>query len=99
MFNFSHSAHPSLGSVLATTLQQMTVWLVADERWSSVNDAAIAEKVKSAASSEVPHKGFFKGPSTSDSYAVYSEEYLAQATDISDLESRMANIDRANFSH
>jgi hypothetical protein len=96
MFNLSVAPHASFGSVLAHSLHQVSAWLVADECWSSVSKAAIAAKVKASAGGKAIYQEIFKGSATSECYSAYSESYLAQANDISDLETRMANIERAN---
>lgn len=96
MLNLTVASHSSFGSALAHSLHQISAWLIADERWSSVSKAAITAKVKPFAGSKAIYKDIFNTSATSECYSTYNESYLAQANDISDLENRMANVERAN---
>lgn len=102
MFNLSTATRPAIGSTLFSALQQLPARISAGvHRIASAKTGAVASAIPADGSAKQATPGFFERIAASAERREIErrEAYLAGATDIYDLEYRIAYMDREHRSN
>ena len=102
MFNLSTATRPVIGSTLFSALQQLSARISAGvHRIASAKTGTVASATATDVSAKPATMGFFEriAASAERRETARREAYLAGATDIYDLEYRIAYMDRENRSN